>query len=190
MNDLEQEEQLEQVISKYSEGKSLESISSKLGLALEEVQSFLTQFKNDNRKNKNSYMNDIKEVVAMRVDSGVAVAEISRELQLNKMTVKRFHLKFGEVNRKQPLEEHMFTRIDGEHWREICPSCGSKNNNQVNEESTYCMDCGIEHTYCVEYLSPDGKKFIVYSEAVEHCGAEQVRSTCYVLKLNYEYMEE
>lgn len=191
MKNLEHQEQLEKIVSSFSDGKPLEHIASKNKITLEAVQAYLMEFKENSKKNTNAYTQDFKEVVALRIDNGIAKLVVSKELGLSPVTVKKFYDKFSGKNTKRELSEQLYTRIDGEHWKEICPTCGSKKNNKVEEDTTYCMDCGSEHTYCVEYTSPDTEETVDnYAEAVERWGENKVRSTCFVLKLNYEFMEE
>ncbi|MGL6083881.1 MAG: hypothetical protein ACRC4N_16020, partial [Gammaproteobacteria bacterium] len=190
-----------EVISQYEKGFNLDKIQKRLSINSEQLEKILSLYKDENL-DKSRYTEEFKMVVASRHDNGVPQAHIVKEMKINSRTVAKFCDKYGNKDDSEgETESRLYTRIDGEHWREICPSCGSRKNNALNEDSTYCMDCDSEHIYCVEYKTPDDKIFETYQDAYTHLGFEdedmhsdvvmsQIRSTCFVKKVNFEYMEE
>lgn len=139
------------IIKAYSEGSPLELIADSFKITLEEVKDILLKFKEDN-KNKNSFTDEFKRVVAERDLNGVARSTISKELSLNINTVRKFCELFGQAMKDKAYSDNEYTRIDGKFSLDICPKCNSKRNNLVDENVTFCLDCNSEHEYYDGYI--------------------------------------
>jgi len=156
---------LDRILESYSSGDSIQVISEMLGLSEDNVIEELLKYKDESRT-KNTFNDEFKKIVAERDINGASRSDIARELNINANTVKKACVKFGQAIKEKPSEESVYTRIDGEFTLDICPSCGSRKNNLVDEFTTFCMSCDSEHEY---YEGEDGKG--------------------YVLRINFEYIE-
>jgi transposase-like protein len=152
----------QKVLDAYADGSELGLIITSFNITHKQVIDILHRFKEDNRQKK-SFKDDFKIMVAQRDINGVARSTIAKELEINPNTVKKFCEQFGQaLKEKSAMSEKAFTRIDGEFDLKSCPSCNSKKVNVVEENTTYCMKCGNEHI-----INED-----------------------HALKINFEYIEE
>ena len=134
----------ESVISRYSDGMSLQWISNNFDITIKEVKDILLEFKNDNKKGHNRilYKDELFMVVAERDLNGVSRRDIETELEINIATVRSACEKFGKgcKSKKNP-----YIKVDCKDLSK-CPHCNSDKVNQVDEDglNVYCMDCGNE----------------------------------------------
>lgn len=149
------------VLEAYAEGSPISLIAESFKLSEEQVKSVLIKHKEDSRF-KRTFTDEFRRMIAERDINGVPRSTIASELELNVNTVKKACETFGQAIKEKATSDKAFTRIDGEFKLDTCPSCGSKRNNLVDDRTTYCMACDSEHEYY------DG----------------------YVLKVNFEYIEE
>lgn len=151
----------QKVIEAYAEGSSILLISESFKISQRLTLGILRKYKEDSR-HKRTFTDKFRKMIAERDMNGVARRTIAEELELNVNTVRKACEQFGQAIKEKATSELAFTRIDGDFSLKVCPSCGSKKNNLVDEKTTYCIKCGAEHEYY------DG----------------------YVLKVNFEYLEE
>lgn len=151
----------QKVLEAYSEGSPLSLIAESFKISEEQIKEILNDHREKSR-HKRTFTDDFKRMIAERDMNGVARSTIASELQLNVNTVKKACEKFGQAIKEKATSDKAFTKIVGDFKLNTCPSCGSKKNNLVDENTTFCMACDSEHEYY------DG----------------------YVLKINYEYLEE
>ncbi len=151
----------EKVLDAYAEGSTVELISFSFDITVEQVLEILRTYKEENRY-KRTFTDNFKRLIAERDSNGVARKSIAIELAINSNTVKKSCEEFGNILKGKAEFENEFTKIDGEFSKEECPSCKSKEVNEVEENTYYCMSCGSEHVFY------DG----------------------YVEKLNWEYLSE
>lgn len=149
------------ILEAYAEGSPLSLIAESFKIREESVKGILLDYKEQNRF-KRTFTDEFRTVIAERDINGVARSTIASELKLNINTIKKSCEKFGQSLKDKATSDKAFTRIDGEFSMSTCPSCGSKKNNIVDDNATYCMSCDSEHEY---YDS-------------------------YVMKVNFEYIEE
>lgn len=149
------------VVEAYSEGSPILLISESFKIPQRLALDILRKYKEESRL-KRTFTDDFKKMVAERDMNGVPRSTIAEELQLNVNTVKKACEQFGQAIKEKATSDQVFTKIEGEFDLKVCPSCGSNKNNLVDEKTTYCMNCDTEHEYY------DG----------------------YVLKINFEYLEE
>ena len=152
---------IKDIINAYADGSPLSLIAESFNLTVEELKELLISYKKSNKMSK-SFTEDFKKVIAERDINGIARNSIAKELGINISTVKKACEKYGQSLKDKAISENLYTRINGDFNMKKCPSCNSSNNNSVDENTTYCMSCDSEHEYY------DG----------------------YVLKLNFEYLEE
>ena len=152
---------IKDIINAYADGSPLSLIAESFNLTVEELKELLISYKKSNKMSK-SFTEDFKKTIAERDINGIARNSIAKELEINISTVKKACEKYGQSLKDKAISENLYTRIDGDFDMKKCPSCNSRKNNSVGENATYCLDCDSEHEYY------DG----------------------YVLKLNFEYLEE
>lgn len=162
----------EKVIGAYADGSELGLIVESFNITYKQVTQILASFKEAN-KGKRSYSDEFKRVIAERDMNGIDRTAIRKELEINSITIKKACEQFGQSSKNKASSENEYTRIEGEVSKDICPSCKSRKNNIVDEETTYCMDCGKEHVYKTETIQ-DG---------------EEETTITYALKVNWEYVE-
>lgn len=143
---------IENILEDYSDGKAIEMIAEGNGLDIEQILSVLIDYKEASRFKK-TFNDDFKKLIAQRDINGVSRSEISRELQISAVTVKKSCTEFGQAVKEKSTSENEYTRMDGEFELSNCPSCGSAKNNLVDElNTTYCMECNSEHEYYEGYV--------------------------------------
>lgn len=151
----------QKVLDAYMDGSPITIIVSSFNTTTEEVLKILHTYKEESRYKK-TFTDDFKKMISERDLNGVARSQIAKELELNVSTVKKACEKFGQAVKDKAISDKAFTRIDGEFDKKTCPSCNIKRVNEVEENTTYCLNCGDE------YIHREG----------------------YVLKVNFEYLEE
>lgn len=151
----------QKVLDAYSEGSTISLIVTSFNTTYKNVINIIRNYKESNR-HKRTFTDEFKMMIAQRDINGVARSTIAEELEINVNTVKKACEKFGQAIKEKATSDQAYTKIDGKFTLKKCPSCGSRKNNLVDEKTTYCMKCETEHEYY------DG----------------------YVLKINYEYIEE
>lgn len=149
------------ILEAYRDGSPIGLIKESFSLTEEEIKTCLEEFKNKNRLSR-TFEDDFKKVIAERDINGIPRRQIALELNINVNTVKKACEQFGQTFKERASSENVYTRIDGVFDKSTCPSCSSKKVNEVEENVTYCKDCGSEHTFYKDH----------------------------VLKLNWEYLEE
>ena len=149
------------ILEAYADGSSLSYLAESFGITEEEVKAILVTYKEESRFKK-SFTDEFRKMIAERDLNGVTRNAIAKELELNVNTVKKSCEAFGQAVKGKATSDNAFTRIDGEFTMDTCPSCSSKKNNVVDDNTTYCMTCDSEHEYYEGY----------------------------VFKINYEYLEE
>lgn len=152
----------QKVLDAYSDGSEIALIITSFNITHKKVMEILNTYKEENREKK-SFKDDFKKMVAQRDINGVARSAIAKELEINPNTVKKFCEQFGQaLKEKSAMSEKAYTRIDGEFDLKSCPTCNSKKVNVVDENTTYCLKCGNEHIHHEDH----------------------------VLRINFEYIEE
>ncbi|MER2006527.1 MAG: hypothetical protein ABS939_03665 [Psychrobacillus sp.] len=151
----------QKVLEAYADGSPLGLIIESFNITHKQVTKILLSYKEKSRY-KRTFTDEFRKMIAERDMNGVARSTIANELGLNVNTVKKACEKFGQAIKGKATSDKAFTKIEGEFSLNTCPSCGSKRNNLVDDKTTYCMSCDSEFEY--------------------HDG--------YVLKINFEYIEE
>ena len=146
MNELESK-----VIEMYREGNKLEYIIESLNITYKKVKQILINFKESNR-HKRTFTDEFKKIIAERDMNGISRRQISLELEINANTIKKACEKFGQTFKERASSDNEFTRIDGEFDMSECVSCKSKNVNEVDDNTIYCMDCGSEFVFKKGYV--------------------------------------
>jgi len=152
---------IEKILTAYAEGSPIEFISDSFQISSSDVLNVLNTYK-ENSRYKKTFTDEFKKIIAERDINGVPRMVIAKELGINPTTVKKSCMQFGQSLKEKVTSDKVFTKIEGDFDINSCPSCSSKRVNLVEENTTYCMTCGNEHIF---------KKG-------------------YVLKLNFEYLEE
>lgn len=153
---------LEQKVKEaYAEGSPISLIAESFKISQRLTKGILLKYKEDSRYKK-TFTDEFRKMIAERDMNGIARRIIAEELELNVNTVRKACEQFGQAIKEKATSDLAFTRIDGEFDLKVCPSCGSKKNNLVDDKTTYCMSCDSEHEYHEDY----------------------------VLKVNFEYLEE
>jgi len=151
----------QKVLEAYADGSPLALIIESFNITYEQAVQILLTYKEESR-HKRTFTDEFKKMIAQRDINGIPRSAIAKELELNVNTVKKACEKFGQAVKEKATSDKAFTKIVGEFDLKVCPCCGSRKNNLVDEKTTYCMSCDSEHEHY------DG----------------------YVLKLNFEYLEE
>lgn len=151
----------QKVLEAYADGSDLNLIVESFNITHKRVLEILNTYKSKSHYKK-TFTDEFRTMIAERDINGVARSTIAKELNINVSTVKRACELFGQSLKEKATSDKAYTRIDGDFKLSNCPSCGSKKNNLVDEKTTYCLKCDSEHEYY------DG----------------------YVLKINFEYLEE
>lgn len=149
------------ILEAYADGSPLGYLAESFGITYEEVEKLLIEYKEESRFKK-SFTEDFRRTIAERDMNGVARNAIAKELGINVNTVKKACEAYGQSVKGKATNDNAYTRIDGEFDMSICPNCNSKRNNLVDDNVTYCLDCDSEYEY--------------YNG--------------YILKINFEYLEE
>lgn len=134
------------VLEAYQEGSDLGYIVECFNITYSRVKQILIAFKDANRE-KRTFTDDFKRVIAERDINGVSRRQIAMELEINVNTVKKACAKFGQALKDRASSENEYTRIEGKFDMNTCPSCGSNDVNEVEENTTYCKKCGSEHIH-------------------------------------------
>lgn len=134
----------EKVLEAYQNGSNLGYMVECFNISNEEIKEILINYKENNRV-KRTFTDDFKRLIAERDINGVARRQIAEELGINVNTVKKACQQFGQAFKEKSTSEQVYTRIDGEFWLDSCPSCNSYKVNVVEDNTTYCKDCGCEH---------------------------------------------
>lgn len=163
----------QKVIEAYADGSQLTLIAESFNISETQVIEILRNFKEKSRYKK-TFTDEFKKVISERDINGIARRTIGEELGINASTVKKACEKFGQAIKEKATSDQAYTRIDGEFDLKVCPSCGSNKNNLVDDSTTFCMSCDSEHEYYFGEKDED-------DEWVENP---------YVLKINFEYIEE
>lgn len=160
------------ILDAYADGSELTLMITSFNVSYNYIIKVLNDYKEANREKK-SFTDDFKKMVAQRDINGISRNAISKELGINPNTVKKFCEKFGQAVKGKNNEENEYTRIEGKFSTDECPTCKAKKPNTIEKTDTYvityCMKCGDEHTHPIK---KDGD----FED--------------YVLKLNFEYIEE
>lgn len=134
------------VLGAYQDGSEIPYIVECFSITYEEVKSILIDYKERNRY-KRTFTDEFKELIAERDISGIARRQIAVELEINANTVKKACEKFGQALKEKATSENSYTEIYRDFDMTTCPSCDSKDINEVDEKTTFCMACGNEHIH-------------------------------------------
>ena len=134
------------VLDAYQEGSDLGYIVESFNISYKQVKQILIAFRDSNRE-KRTFTDELKKVIAERDINGVARRQIANELEININTVKKACAKFGQALKDRASSENEYTRIEGKFDMKTCPSCGSNDVNKVEDNTTYCKKCGNEHIH-------------------------------------------
>lgn len=148
------------VIEMYRDGNEIKYIIESLNITHKRVKQILIGMKESNR-HKRTFTDEFKKIIAERDMNGISRRQISLELEINANTVRKACEKFGQTFKERASSDNEFTRIDGKFDLSECPSCKSKDVNEVEDNTIYCMSCGDE--------------FIIKKD--------------HALKINWEYVE-
>jgi Zn finger protein HypA/HybF involved in hydrogenase expression len=152
----------EKVLDAYVMGSAIEYIATSFNITEDEVIRILREYR-DESKTKRIFNEEFRKFIAERdINGEVTRKSISLELGVNIGTVKKACVQFGQAFKEKALSDQMYTKISRELDMKTCPTCNSRRVNEVEEFTTYCMECGDEY----------------------------VHKQNYVLKVNYEYLEE
>lgn len=149
------------VLNAYQDGSDMGYIMECFNISHEKVKEILLSYRESNR-HKRTFTDDFKRLIAERDINGISRRQISLELEINVSTVKKACEKFGQSLKDRATSDNLYTRIDREFDMSTCPSCGSKDVNEVDESTTFCKKCGNEH----------------------------IHKSDYALKLNWEYLDD
>lgn len=150
---LERQKTLEEkVLEAYADGSPLGVIIESFNITHKQMVSILLNHKEMSRYKK-TFTDDFRKMIADRDMNGVARSTIAKELEINANTVKKACEAFGQAIKEKATSDKAFTKIEGKFSMDICPSCGSKKNNVVDDNTTYCLKCGTEHEYHEGYVS-------------------------------------
>ena len=149
------------ILEAYADGSPVGLIAESFKTTQNEILEVLRNYKEDSRF-KRTFTDEFRRMIAERDMNGVARSSIANELELNVNTIKKSCELFGQAIKEKATSDQAFTKIKGDFQLDTCPSCGSKRNNLVDDKTTYCMSCDSEHEY--------------YNG--------------YVMKINFEYLEE
>lgn len=133
----------EEFVLLYEDGLSIGSISEHFEITEGEVHECLEQLKDLHRKGK-GFDDDIKRVIAMRDKNEISRRQIASELSINIATIKKACEKFGQSVKAKDSFENYYEELEKFYDLSTCPDCNSKRVNEVDEDSIYCMDCGME----------------------------------------------
>lgn len=149
------------ILESYADGNLVSMIAENYNISEEEVINILIEFKIKS-KHKKTFTDEFKKMIAIRDVNGASRSSIADELKININTVRKACEQFGQASKEKAVSDNLYTKIEGEFTMDKCPSCNSRRNNQVDDFTTFCMDCSMEHEYY------DG----------------------YVNRINFEYLEE
>lgn len=161
------------ILESYADGNLVSMIAENHNISEKEVIDILIEFKNES-KHKKTFTDEFKTMIATRDMNGASRSSISTELGININTVRKACEQFGQATKEKAVSDNLYTRVDGEFSVNTCPSCGSRRNNLVDENTTFCMDCSMEHEYNFGKKDEDGNWI----------------EKPYILKVNFEYLEE
>ena len=136
----------DKILNAYRNGSDLGYIIEKLNIPHKKVKQVIIGFKEANRLKK-SFTDEFKMLIAERDSNGVSRRKIASELEINANTVKKACEAFGQAHKEKASSENEYTRINKTFPLTICPSCNSNNVNIVEDNTTYCKDCGNEHIH-------------------------------------------
>jgi hypothetical protein len=139
-------QQEETILEKYRNGSDIGYIVEKMNISPRLVKQTIIAFKEANRLKK-SFTDEFKMLIAERDSNGVSRRQIASELEINANTVKKACEMFGQSNKEKASSENEYTKIEGKFPLTVCPSCKSKKVNVVDDNTTYCKDCGNEHIH-------------------------------------------
>jgi hypothetical protein len=139
-------QQEETILEKYRNGSDIGYIVEKMNISPRLVKQTILAFKEANRLKK-SFTDEFKMLIAERDSNGVSRRQIASELEINANTVKKACEMFGQSNKEKASSENEYTKIEGKFPLTVCPSCKSKKVNVVDDNTTYCKDCGNEHIH-------------------------------------------
>lgn len=161
------------ILESYADGNLVSMIAENYNISEEEVINVLIDYKTRS-KHKKTFTDEFKQMIATRDINGASRSSIADELKINVNTVRKACEQFGQASKEKAVSDNIYTQIDGEFTMDRCPSCNSRRNNKVDDFATYCMDCGMEHEYNFGQKDEDGNWVV----------------KPYVLKVNFEYLEE
>lgn len=163
----------QKVLEAYAEGSPISLMSESFKIPERLIRDILKKHKEDSRE-KRTFTKEFRKMIAQRDMNGVARSTIAQELELNVNTVRKACEMFGQALKEKATSDKAYTKMVGEYSLDTCPSCGSKRNNLVDDKTTFCMSCDSEHEYNFGTKDKEGKWI----------------EEPYVLKINFEYIEE
>lgn len=141
----------EKVVKAYRSGSEMGYIIESLNITYKRVKQILLNLKESNR-HKRTFTDEFKRIIAERDMNGISRRQISLELEINANTVKRACEQFGQTFKDKATSDNQYTRLDGEFDMSECPTCKSKNVNEVDDNTTYCLECGGEHIFKKDHV--------------------------------------
>lgn len=171
------------ILEAYRDGNDLGYIVESFNIPYKRIKEILIRYKEYNRE-KRTFTEDFKRLIAERDINGVARRQIAEELEINVNTVKKACEQFGQAFKEKSSSEQAFTQINLDKFDlKTCPNCESKNVNLVDDNTTYCKDCGAE---CEHY------KIFEEVEVKEKGKKKKVKKEVgyYAMKVNWEYLDE
>lgn len=143
----------QKILDAYADGSTLGLIVESFNITYSQLVATLIEFKEESRYKK-TFTDEFKKMIAQRDLNGVARSTIASELQINANTVKKSCEKFGQALKDKNTSEKAFERIDGEFSMKECPNpkCKSKNVNIIEDNTTYCKDCGDEYIHNEDHV--------------------------------------
>lgn len=147
------------ILESYSEGSPISFIADSFRLSEQITLDIIRNYRDKNRY-KRTFTEDFKRMIAERDLNGVARSTIASELEVNINTVKKACEKYGQAVKDKATSGQLYTKIEGNFSLDICPNCGSKHNNLVDENTTYCFDCESEFEYYDGYIKKVNYEFL------------------------------
>lgn len=149
----------DKILEAFANGNALGLIAENLNITEEYILEVLENYKNECKYEK-SFTEEFKRAIASRDSHGVSRRQISKELKISAITVKKACELFGQYLKEKSPSSKEYTVIEGDFYIDECPSCGSRRNNIVDEKTTFCMSCDSEHIYYDGYVKKINFEYI------------------------------
>ena len=125
----------QKVLDAYADGSELGVIIESFNITYKQVMKILNSYKEENRYKK-TFTDEFKKMIAERDSNGIPRSTIAKELGINVNTVRKSCKEFGQAVKEKATSDQAYTRINGRFDLKICPSCKSKRNNLVDDNTT------------------------------------------------------
>ncbi|SDX97299.1 hypothetical protein [Thermoactinomyces sp. DSM 45892] len=141
----------EKVLDAFSKGVGILVIQEELSCLESDISRILIKYKEKNRQ-KNSFSDDFKKLIAERDMHNVPRKTIATELRINVATVSKACKQFGQKTKGRVSSYNLYSEIVGINNLKRCPNCNSEKVNRIeslvrnfNTSGIFCMDCGNEY---------------------------------------------